>query len=200
MDYNLAENPGYFNTPGVLLTDAVIFSFGGAHLELGEHMLGKEYFPNKNLQMRDDLKTAMVHYYDFLTGYQNLLRDGGTFNTPSVTSADQKIKFNNWPPALGEVSVVGKEMANKQIIHFINFANASSLLWRDADGKQPLPATFSDFQVNFQATKKIKNIWFASPDSNGSASQNISFTQSGNSATFTLPSLQYWDMVVIEYE
>ena len=47
MDYNLAENPGYFNTPGVLLTDAVIFSFGGAHLELGEHMLGKEYFPNK---------------------------------------------------------------------------------------------------------------------------------------------------------
>lgn len=200
MDYNLAENPGYFNTPGVLLTDAVIFSFGGAHLELGEHMLGKEYFPNSNLQMRNDLKTAMIHYYDFLTGYQNLLRDGGTFNNPSVTSTDQKIKINNWPPVMGEVSVVGKEINNRQVIHFINFANATSLQWRDADGKQPLPTTFSNCQINFQTTKKIKNIWFASPDIDGGASQNISFTQSASGTTFSLPSLQYWDMVVIEYE
>jgi dextranase len=41
MNYNKAENPGSFNTPSVLFTDAVIFAFGGAHLELGEHMLGK---------------------------------------------------------------------------------------------------------------------------------------------------------------
>ena len=200
MDYNLAGNPGYFNTPGVLLTDAVIFSFGGAHLELGDHMLGKEYFPNNNLQMRDDLKTDMVHYYDFLTGYQNLLRDGGTFNNPVVTSVDKKIKINNWPPAMGGVSVIGKEIDNKQVIHFINFANASSLQWRDADGKQPLPATFTECQLNFQTSNKIKNIWFASPDINAGASQNISFNEFDGGITFTLPSLQYWDMLVIEYE
>lgn len=200
MDYNLAEHPGYFNTPGVLLTDAVIFSFGGAHLELGDHMLGKEYFPNNNLVMKDDLKTAMVHYYDFLTGYQNLLRGVGTFNSPSVTSGDQKIKLNNWPPAMGAVSVIGKQIDNKQVIHFINFVNASSLQWRDADGKQPLPETFSDCQVNFQTTKKVKNIWIASPDINFGASQNISFNQSDSGITFTLPFLQYWDMVVVEYE
>ena len=200
MDYNLAENPGYFNTPGVLLTDAVIFSFGGAHLELGDHMLGKEYFPNNNLQMRDDLKTAMIHYYDFLTGYQNILRDGGTFNNPSVTSGDQKIKLNNWPPATGSVSVIGKEVGNRQVIHFINFSNASSLEWRDADGKQPLPPTFADCRINLQTSKKVKNIWFASPDINEGASQDISFNQSDDRITFTLPFLKYWDMVVVEYE
>ena len=41
-------------------------------------MLCKEYFPNENLTMSEELKTAMVRYYDFLTSYQNLLRDGGT--------------------------------------------------------------------------------------------------------------------------
>ncbi|MDP2338126.1 MAG: glycoside hydrolase family 66 protein [Bacteroidota bacterium] len=65
-----------------------IAAAGGAHLELSEHMLGKEYFPNNNLQMRPDLKEALVHYYDFMVGYQNLLRDGGTFNSPQVASAD----------------------------------------------------------------------------------------------------------------
>jgi dextranase len=74
MNYDLASGQGFFNTPGVLLTNAVILSFGGSHLELGEHMLGKEYFPNNNLQMRGDLRDAMVAYYDFQTAYQNLLR------------------------------------------------------------------------------------------------------------------------------
>jgi dextranase len=199
MDYNLAENPGYFNTPGVLLTDAVIFAFGGAHLELGEHMLGKEYFPNDNLQMHPDLKAAMINYYDFLTAYQNLLRDGGTFNNPNVVSSDGKIKLNNWPPATGAVSIVGKDMGQKQIIHLINFADASSLEWRDPDGKQPKPETFTNAAINFQSDKTVKKIWFASPDVNSGASQNIEFNQSGNSVTFSLPSLQYWDMIVIEY-
>ncbi|HEU5364370.1 MAG TPA: glycoside hydrolase family 66 protein, partial [Hanamia sp.] len=170
-----------------------------AHLELGEHMLGKEYFPNDNLQMHPDLKAAMINYYDFLTGYQNLLRDGGTFNNPNVFSSDGKMKLNNWPPATGAVSVVGKDMGQKQIIHLINFANASSLEWRDPDGKQPAPQTFTNAAINFQSEKTVKKIWFASPDINFGASQNIEFTQSGNSVNFTLPSLQYWDMVVIEY-
>ncbi|MEI6680905.1 MAG: glycoside hydrolase family 66 protein, partial [Mariniphaga sp.] len=84
LNYNVANNTGYFNTPGVLFADAVIFAFGGAHIELGDHMLCKEYFPNSNLQMKPDLQTAIVNYYDFLTGYENLLRDGGNFNNPAI--------------------------------------------------------------------------------------------------------------------
>lgn len=33
------------NTPGALLTDAVMFAIGGSHLEMGDHMLTREYFP-----------------------------------------------------------------------------------------------------------------------------------------------------------
>ena len=47
MNYKLGgEGRGYFNAPGVLMANAAIHAWGGAHLELGEHMLTTEYFPN----------------------------------------------------------------------------------------------------------------------------------------------------------
>jgi len=200
MDYDIAEKPGYFNTPGIVLADAVIFAFGGAHLELGDHMLGKEYFPNEHLKMHSDLKAAMVSYYDFVTGYENLLRDDGNFNSPKVISADKKTKLNNWPPKLGQVSVIGKEIGNKQVLHLVNFTNAKTLHWRDNKGTQAKPVVISQPSFAFTSAKAIKKIWFASPDVNGGASSTLNYKQSGNTVTFTLPSLQYWDMVVIEYK
>ncbi|MFI5157241.1 MAG: glycoside hydrolase family 66 protein [Sphingobacteriales bacterium] len=200
MDYDLAEKPGYFSTPGVILADAVIFAFGGSHLELGDHMLGKEYFPNAHLKMHNDLKAAMVNYYDFLTGYENLLRDGGLFNTPTISSADHKVMLNNWPPQQGQVSIVGKDMGTKQVLHFINFTNANSLHWRDNKGIQAKPITIIKPAFNFTSAKTVKKIWLASPDINGGASTNIAYKKTGNTITLTLPSLQYWDMVVIEYK
>jgi len=199
MDYDLANSPGYFNTPGVLYTDAVIFAFGGSHLELGEHMLGKEYFPNSNLQMRDDLKTAMVSYYDFLTAYENLLRDGGTFNNPAITAGDNQVKLNFWPPQSGQVSVIGKDMGTRQIIHLINFANVANFDWRDRNGTQPPPRLVANARFNFTSAKAIKKIWVASPDIDGGASKSVTYTQTGNAVTFTLPALKYWDMIVVEY-
>ena len=84
MDYEKSKNAGFVNEPGVLLANAVIFAFGGAHLEIGEHYLANEYFPNKNLQMKADLKKALITYYDFLVAYQNLqsrgiIHDDGPF-------------------------------------------------------------------------------------------------------------------------
>ena len=62
MNYNKADNRGEFNTPGILLTDAVMFALGGSHLELGgDHMLCKEYFPNENLTMSEELKSASMY-------------------------------------------------------------------------------------------------------------------------------------------
>lgn len=199
MDYNLASNPGYFNTPGVLMTDAVIFAFGGDHLEMGEHMLGKEYFPNDNLKMKGELRDAMVHYYDFLVAYENLLRDGGTFNKPAVACTDGKISVNPWPPQLGSVSVVGKDMGNKQVIHLLNYAGANSLNWRDTNGTQTTPDTFTNVKLSYQASGPVTKIWMASPDYEDGTPQTLDFTQNGNTVTFTVPSLQYWDMVVVDY-
>lgn len=200
VNYDLANNPGHFNTPSVLMLDAVIFAFGGAHLELGEHMLGKEYFPNSNLAMRDDLKRILIYYYDFLVAYQNLLRDGGAFNAPALVSADNRIQLTNWPAQSGKVAVVGKEVGNNQVIQLLNFTNAKTMQWRDNNGVQPAPVSVEQLQFRFTPTKPVARVWFASPDFSNGASREIDFTSAGNQISFSVPGLQYWSMIVIEYQ
>ena len=199
VNYDLANQQGYFNTPSVLMTDAVIFAFGGAHLELGEHMLVKEYFPNNNLSMKEDLKKSLVAYYDFQVAYQNLLRDGGTFNVVPLQSLDGKLSLCNWPADLGEVGVVSKLLQDKQVISLINFSNATTTEWRDNSGIQASPVQIENAQILLKSAEQVQNIWVASPDIAGGASRAINFAQEGESVSFTLPELKYWTMIVVEY-
>lgn len=199
MNYARSGNSGYINTPGILLTNAVIFSFGGAHLELGEHYLANEYFPNSNLQMKSDTKKSLTHYYDFLVAYQNILRDGGSFSAINVQSADGGLSFESWPASQGSVAVVGKKFADKDVIHLINFSQANSMEWRDTNGTQKEQALVEDIQVKVAVSKAVSKVWIASPDINGGVAINMEFSQSGNEVVITLPSLKYWDMIVFEY-
>jgi dextranase len=200
MNYDKAENKGYFNTPGVILADAVIFALGGSHLELGEHMLGKEYFPNDNLKMDGVLQKAMLNYYDFITAYENLLRDGGPFNSVDIDCINGKMSLAAWPPSSGNVTVLAKSMADgTQIIHLINLSKADSFSWRDLNGTMPEPALIKEASVMLKTTRAVKSIWIASPDIDYGVRKTVDFKQNGNGITFTVPSLKYWDMIVIEY-
>ncbi len=199
MNYDMANNKGYFNTPSVLMTNAVIFAFGGSHLELGEHMLGKEYFPNDNLAMKDDLKVALTSYYDFLVAYQNLLRDGGNFNDVSLSSIDNKILISKWPASQGSVACFGKKVGSSQVIHLINFKDSKTNKWRDNTGIQIAPALIKNAQLVLSSDAAVKKIWVASPDRLGAASRSVNFAQSGNKVSFILPELKYWSMIVVEY-
>ena len=197
MDYEKSKNAGFVNEPGVLLANAVIFAFGGAHLEIGEHYLANEYFPNKNLQMKADLKKALITYYDFLVAYQNLLRDGGSYTSAQVTAENATIAA--WPAAKDKVAALTKTVNGKDIVHLINFNGVTSMDWRDTNGTQKKPTTVTDLKTTVAVTAQPKKVWFASPDLFGGAPRAVEFTYNNNQITFTLPSLSYWDMVVIEY-
>ena len=194
MNYGATE--GNFNTPSVLLADAVIFAFGGAHLELGEHMLSSEYFPEDRLSMDAELSSSLKEYYDFMVAYQNLLRDGGSSYLPSVSS--EGMDMGNWPPVHGQVAVLGKQTENAQIVQLLNFDGVSTLNWRDGDRIQTEPKVFSQFKLTINTTAQVENVWFASPDFNGGASQALSFEQSQGKITVTVPYLHYWSMIVLE--
>lgn len=198
VNYNLADNPGYFNTPGVIFLDAVIFAAGGAHIELGEHMLGKEYFPNNNLQMKDDLKSAMIRYYDFLTAYENVLRDSVS-SIKINASTSSGISLATSAPQQGAVWCFSKGKGNIQIVHLINFVKANSMLWRDANGTQVEPDTIVNLPLTVAVSSKVNKVWIASPDFGKCAPSEIPFTDNNGSITFTVPSLKYWDMIVIGY-
>lgn len=201
MDYNKADNAGYFNTPGVLLTDAVMFALGGDHLEMGEHMLCKEYFPNNNLQMDATLKSGIVGYYDFMTAYENLLRDGGTFNSVDMSCTNGKMSIAAWPPSTGNVTVIARKINdNIQVVHLINSAKADVLSWRDFNGTMPEPSLIASPSFQMKVSGTVNRIWYASPDINSGVCQELSFNKSGSSVSFTLPSLKYWDMIVVEYK
>lgn len=198
MNYGKSSSEGAFNTPGILLTDAVMFALGGAHLELGDgHMLCHEYFPNDNLRMSDELQKSIVNYYDFLVAYQNLLRDGGTETIAELASGNSEISISTWPPKLQTVTTYSKSIGNKQVVHLLNFMQANSLSWRDEQGDMPEPQSISNLSLCIKASG-VKKLWVATPDNLGGTPQELNFQQNGNYVNFTLPSLKYWTMIVIE--
>ena len=76
MDCNFAKsNQGKnFNDDGVILTDLVIMASGGMHLEMGEHMLCNEYFPDNNLNISDNLKNIYLpEMYDFFVAFKEII-------------------------------------------------------------------------------------------------------------------------------
>lgn len=201
MNYNIADKKGEFNIPGVLLTDAVIFALGGSHLELGDHMLCKEYFPNENLNMSSSLRTQIIRYYDFMTAYQNLLRGKDSSAETAVTLnyvKSGKNMINAWPPQQGKIASYAKNVEGRQVIHLLNFINADELSWRDLNGTMPTPSLQNKMELELAVSQKISRIWTASPDAHAGASQDLTFEQKDGKVFFTLPSLKYWAMIVIE--
>src|SRR5690606_37649292 len=99
-----SNQPEFVNEPGILLTNEVIFANGVAHLEIGEHYLTNEYFPNNNLQLRGSTKDKLITYYDFMVGYQNLLRDGGEVFKPAVEGQGEGVAVTNGTAVQGNIT------------------------------------------------------------------------------------------------
>lgn len=193
---NYGAEGGNFNAPAVLLADAVIFAFGGAHLELGEHMLSTEYFPQASLSMAPELSMALKEYYDFMVAYQNLLRDGGEPHRANLSSLD--LEVGHWPPLHGQVAAVGKRIGERQTLHLINFDGTSHLNWKDGNRTQTEPKAFADFQISVGVTGTVSRVWFASPDYRGGSPMDLEFEHTQGKITFQVPYLHYWSMIVME--
>lgn len=203
MNYDKAgSTSGEFNTPGILMADAVMMALGGSHLELGDHMLSREYFPASPLAMTEELRTAMIRYYDFMTAYQNLLRGTSTqseFQSGlACADASKKVSVAAWPPKRGNVTTYARKVGNADVIHLLNFRNIDNLSWRDLNGTRTAPRLTLDLPLTVDYPTKVNRIWTASPDYHGGAVVELSFTQTDGKVTFTLPSLKYWAMIVIE--
>ena len=66
------------------------------------------------------------------------------------------------------------------------------------DGTMPEPRLVEGLPLRVKADTKVSKIWVATPDALGGAVQELPFKQAGGEVTFTLPSLKYWTMIVIE--
>lgn len=213
MNY-LADNKN-LNTPGVIMTDAVMFALGGSHLELGgDHMLCREYFPYDGMKWHSQIEDWMTRYYDFLTAYENLLRDSWTERT-NVKATCSDVTINTWEPQANQVTMLAREVDSRQVIHLLNFTHEESatnvdddymLCWHDNMATRPWPRRFENLSIKLTGLTgmgKVRRIWVASPDYCGGAMQELTgyrYLSSSGTITLTLPSLQFWTMIVIEPE
>jgi dextranase len=194
----LGASSGFFNTPSVLFTDAVIFASGGSHLELGEHMLNNEYFPNNNLAMSPQLKSSLIRYYDFLTAYENILRD--SLQSTALSIFSDSFSVATWPPQQGKLWVFPRKKNNLVVLNVINFTQATTMNWRDDTGIQAEPDLLENIHLVIPLFNKIQNVWYASPDNQLIVPENIAYTTSDSNITVTLPKLKYWSTIVLEFE
>ncbi|MHB2028280.1 MAG: glycoside hydrolase family 66 protein [Acidimicrobiales bacterium] len=200
-----STDPGFFSTPGVLYEDATIFASGGDHIELGDvnHMLDAPNYLNENLFMPAVLQRAMVNYYNFLTAYENLLRSGLTASNNAIDLTGGLATSTNATP--GTVWTFARSKTGTDVLQFINMLNLSSADWMDTNATQPAPTVQTNVAVKYYYTSSTApvSVYVASPDVNGGVAQSLSFTtgsdSGGNYVTFTLPSLDYWDMAWVNY-
>ena len=200
-DKHSEDKPGNFNTASVLLTGSSVFAAGGSRLELGDNtrMLTKEYFPNRNVVMDDELKTRERKYYDFIVAYENLLRDGQINSNNDIEVQGYE---NSRTGEANKIWTYSKKDANYDVVQMINLLGVYDNTWRAADGSKSTPTKVQNFKVKYYVTQDIQSVSLASPDANDCKSQNLQFTkgsdEKGNYIEFTVPSLEYWDMIYLK--
>ncbi|MEO9238023.1 MAG: glycoside hydrolase family 66 protein [Jatrophihabitantaceae bacterium] len=195
---------GTLDTTSVQLEDATIAASGASHIEMtqGDSMLSAPYFPDHNKQMSNALRSWTKDYYDFITGYENLLYG------PDVHSVDSGTQFvqisgvpTNGDGSGGAVWTNIKKTSTDDVIQLINLIGNNGT-WRDA-GKAT-PPTQSNMPVKYYLgpDENPTAVKVASPDSAHGASTTLSFTtgtdSTGRYISFTVPSLANWDMVYID--
>ena len=210
--------PGELRLSSALMGEATIFALGGSRIELsGDHMLFTEYFPDDTRPMSSKLQKSIIHYYDFLTAYENYLRDNNAETTVSMTMDGKQVvawDLSNPDPSLNEhpekqtigpkpymVNTYSTKKGDVTTIQLLNYSNVSrdNFNVRDLSETMPLPNVLNNKKIVLDDSQPVARIWVASPDRLGGAPQELDFTQSSGKVAFTLPSLEYWTMVVVEH-
>lgn len=205
MSYDYGEaHPGQpFNTAAVMLTSSTVYAAGGSRMELGDNgnMLSNEYFPAQNLYMTAELQSRVSKLYDFIVAYENLLRDGQS-ETANRIDIQGYASSNN-----GEANKIwtfAKQDSSYEMIHLINLLGVSSNDWRANNGHKETPQRIENAEIKYYYSRDVNSIWLASPDRNDGRTEALSFTKgtdaNGNYVKFTVPSLEYWDLIYMSGE
>lgn len=176
-----------FNDPAVILTDFVIMATGATHLEMGEHMLTTEYFPNNKLSMSDALKDYLVKIYDLTVAYKRLFKIKSKPSVDMVSSTHSI--FNNYLQK-GNISVIAKEDNWYRVDSLINLINLNGDSWRDDDKNRNYPTFQDNVMVGYPNHNDYKHFYIVDP-------KNPVPTEvfPDNNGNFTIPHLEFYTLV-----
>ncbi|MCA0758500.1 carbohydrate-binding protein [Paenibacillus sp. N4] len=206
---------GFFNEPSIRLMDAALAAMGATHIELGTaesleegpNMLAHEYYPNRSKKMKASLKESMKEYYKFFAAYENLLFDSkeDPGKKVSVAAADgseiavSKDGSANTLMAIARVNGKNKGFERYDVVQLVNLLNNDEN-WRNEAAE---PEALTDLKVTYGLGVTRKDapqlkVYTASPDRDGGMFKELSYEWNGTELVITLPSMTYWDMIIID--
>ena len=196
---------------GATVTMATIFANGGYHLLLGEHenVLTESYYP-KYGTVSNSFKETLLHYYDFIVMYRNILYDlkledismtfTGGINTEIMFSKEGYLFSPN--QQLNSVWTIVKEKPGYLIMHVINLCELDNDIWYK--GKKNPPPVITNIEITVEVVEEVETIFWASPDGSTIQANTLKYEwitkyeNSGRYIRFNLPSLAYWSMLCIK--
>ncbi|QHJ83683.1 MAG: hypothetical protein [Caudoviricetes sp.] len=151
-----SQHAQQFNTDAVKLTNDIIIAGGATHLEMGEHMLSREYFPNSDISMTQELIDYLPKQYDFMVAYHHELSinnptDYFTLNRPNINS---KNYVDNTKYTVIENSDSWVTSAS-----IINTKGLNGNDWQDANADRKLPEPVYNEQAKFNS--KFSHVYCA---------------------------------------
>ncbi len=183
-----------------LINDAIIFANGAGHIELGERSgyLSDPYFPNFSIPSKE-LAGRLQRYYEFALRYQNVI---GPQTRSAHVDYDGKLKIEG-VKAMVNLSSDGVMTAYRAsqdhlAISLINLNGIKTGEWSAGTTATPIPLGSVPVELS-GIDRGVANLYFASPDHEDYALVPLEFSQADGKLSFTLPSLAYWDLVLIEW-
>ena len=201
------QTPCYFNLPGLLYTDSIMFAAGAYHVYLadGDRFISNIYVPGAQLLMSASAIQSEYDYQTFGVAMEKLLRS-------SVSDSSQPAVITSGATggnvgAAGQVYVLPKIRPGLQILHLLNYSRLKTVLNQDVDANQPAPVQLGIIGIKMYYSGSITGdnlLWFASPDVNHGVPQALKYEKgydkTGTYITFAAPSLLYWDMFWLELD
>ena len=188
----------YVNDASARLLDACLFANGAFHIELGDegHLLVNEYFPARTPRMHPGLARALRDLYDFAVRYENVLF-AGMRDAPGVRIDSSTHRLS--PDAdSGAVWIWARERSDRvQILNLINL-NGVDDQWRNPCAT---PAPQTGIVLKVRPGAGIRKVFLATPDDSLGRLRELPFQSGsdeyGNYIAFTVPRLEFWDLVVL---
>lgn len=191
-----------------LLATAVISANGAYHLLMGEKngVLTQGYYVDYST-VSDEFFQKIRKYYDFQVRYQNILYDN-ELRDVSMTHMEgdnieytfENLNYSTYGEA-DKVWVIVKEKPELKTISVINLKGNGEDYWNK--GKET-PEKIKNAVVNISIDSGVKNIFVASPDTNGGRPEKLDYKIidgiRGKRLIAEIPEVSVWSLLCIELE
>ncbi len=192
------KSGAHFDLPAALLANAVIFSAGASHMELGDglRMLSNPYYPaDTAITMSPELIQNLRSYYDFLVAYENYLRDGMEAASFSVDLSGAKQTRTG---EAGAVWTIAREKDDLAVIHLINLTALKKTNWVDDNLDYPSAPLLHDLRLRVKLPADIVASGWASPDfEDGKWHEAAPEHQGKGLEEIRVPRLRYWTTIIL---